>query len=198
MCREGWKARDYFDHIIVATYSGINGVLECLGIMPSLYKFQVVERPVVKLPQSMRDTSVVVIDGPFGCVDPLDETPLHVLGHVRMTVHAENTGYYPEIPEHLAPLIDGGIVDATGVSKIAQVVDSLASYVPPVAKSVYIGSSFVVRAVLANVEATDERPTLVSRVDEQVVTIFSGKLGTAVRAAQQALALIEMREVVAA
>ena len=56
----------------------------------------------------------------------------------------------------------------------------------------------MVRAVLAHQEATDRRPTLVRRHDEQLVSVFSGKLGTAVRAAREALQAIEAREMVAA
>jgi hypothetical protein len=43
---------------------------------------------------------------------------------------------------------------------------------------------FSVRAVLPNVDATDERPTLVER-DGNVVSILSGKICTAVTAARQ-------------
>ncbi len=56
----------------------------------------------------------------------------------------------------------------------------------------------VLRAVLGHEERTDRRPTLVRRHDEQVVSIFSGKLGTAVLAAKEVLAAIDQRERVAA
>jgi hypothetical protein len=192
---QSFPVGETFDKIVVATYSGLNDALGGLGDEPREYKFQVVERPVVLLPEAMRDKSVVVIDGPFGCVDPLDETPLHVLGHVQHTVHAENTGCTPDIPEHLAPLIDKGIIRNGRVTNVLPVINSLVHHVPLLSEAVYIGSSFVVRAVLAHVEATDERPTLVTRVDDQVISVFSGKLGTAVRAAQDVLGLLEERDV---
>jgi hypothetical protein len=184
-------ARRRYDHIVVATYSGLNDSLMALGYEPEVYKFQVVERPQVLLPKGFRDTSIVVIDGPFGCLDPLDDSPHHVLGHVVHTVHAANTGHRPNIPGHLLPLIDRGLVRNSCVTHIDKVVEDLARYIPGVREAVYVGSSFVVRAVLANQEATDARPTLVKRIGPQVVMIFSGKLGTAVRAAQDVLGLIE-------
>jgi hypothetical protein len=49
---------------------------------------------------------------------------------------------------------------------------------------------FTVRAVLAGQEATDARPTLVGQVDDKVIRIFSGKLGTAVAAAREAAAML--------
>jgi FAD dependent oxidoreductase len=185
--------RRRFDQIVVATYASLNGALADLGLPPQTYKFQVVERPVVRLPAAFRDTSIVVVDGPFGCVDPLDETGLHVLGHVVHTIHAANTGYQAIVPEGLAPLIDQGLIRNPPVTRVREVVDDLARWIPGVAEAVYMGSSFVVRAVLAHQEASDRRPTIVRRHDEQVISVLSGKLGTAVRAGRDILAIIENR-----
>lgn len=190
--------RSTFDKIIVATYAGLNSVLDELGCTPSPYKYQVVERPVVLLPESFTDTSVVVIDGPFGCLDPMDESPLHVLGHVTETVHAETTGYQPYVPDAFTPLINAGLIRNPLVSNVSRVIEELARYIPGVEQAVYIGSSFTVRAHLAHQEATDARPTLVQARDEQVMTIFSGKLGTAVRAAREAVDLLAQEKVLAA
>lgn len=187
-----------FDAIVVAAYSGLNDALEPLGCAPRPYKFQVVERPVALLPASLRDASVVAIDGPFGCIDPLDGTPLHILGHVVHTVHASNTGNYPEIPLHLRGVIDRGLIRNPEFTRFKSVMYDLAQYMPGLKQAIHVGSSYTVRAVLAHEEATDRRPTLVTRHDDQVVSVFSGKLGTAVKAAQDVLSLIEAREKVAA
>ena len=178
--------RQHFDQIIVACYAGMNRVLTELGFVPQAYKYQVVERPIALLPPSFRDTSIVVVDGPFGCIDPLDDTPLHVLGHVVHTIHAETTGAWPAIPKHLTNLIDKGFVSDPPVTRFREVVDDLARFIPGIGEARYVGSSFTLRAVLANVERTDERPTITERLDAQVTRIFSGKLGTCVTAAQAA------------
>lgn len=179
-----------FDKIVVAAYADTNGTLEDLGCATQTYKFQVVEKPVVMLPPSFEGVSIVVVDGPFGCVDPMDDTPLHVLGHVRHTVHAENVGAAPDIPSHLRAMLHNGIIRTPRPTRFGEVVEDLRRYVPGVAKAFHVGSVFVLRAVLAHQEATDCRPTLVEPIDHQVVKIFSGKLGTAVRAARDALELI--------
>ena len=190
--------RHRFDHVVVAAYAGLNETLVQLGCPVSAYRFQVVERPVVLLPDRFRETSIVVVDGPFGCVDPLDDTPLHVLGHVVHTIHASNTGIWPNVPDHLASLIDQGVIRNPPWSRFEKVVDDLACYIPGIEDAVHIGSSFVVRSVLAHQEVTDARPTLVQRIDRQVVKVFSGKLGTAVRAAEDVVAAIGGREAMAA
>lgn len=181
--------RRHYDRIVVAAYAGLNQVLGELGCAQSEYKFQVVERPVVQLPDCFKDTSIVVIDGPFGCVDPLDDSPHHVVGHVTRTIHAENVGLAPIVPDYVKPLLETGGRPAW--SRFREVVEDLAKYIPGLSEAVHIRSSFVVRAVLAHQEATDARPTLVEKMDDQVIKVFSGKLGTAVRAAEDVLAIIE-------
>ena len=194
--------RQRYDRIVVATYANLNGVLFQLGdLPPQLYRFQVVERPVAFLPSDFQQTSMVIIDGPFGCLDPLDNSSMHVLGHVTETVHATTTGYMPHVPVELALYTGLGLLPATDiahVTRFTRVRDSLAQFLPGVAKAEHLGSSFVVRAVLANHEATDARPTLVERLDNQVVRIFSGKLGTACRAGQEVVDMVEHIKVMAA
>lgn len=173
-----------FDRIIVATYARLNQVLADLGCEQQEHKFQVVEKPIMRLPENFRDTSIVVIDGPFGCLDPLDASPYHVLGHVRKSIHAENVGYRAVVPEHLASFLDMGSV-STRHTRAQEMAEDLARYVPGVEAAQHLGSAFTVRAVLAHQESTDQRPSIVKWHDDQVCSIFSGKLGTAVVTARQ-------------
>jgi hypothetical protein len=182
--RIGTRLRGSFDRIIIASYARLNECLTAFGCATQEYKFQVVEKPIVRLPESFRDTSIVVIDGPFGCLDPLDATPYHVLGHVRNSIHAENVGYRAVVPEHLASFLDMGSV-STRHTRVKEMAEDLARYVPGVEAAQHLGSAFTVRAVLAHQESTDQRPSIVRWHDEQICSIFSGKLGTCVATAQQ-------------
>ena len=49
----------------------------------------------------------------------------------------------------------------------------------------HIGSMFTIRTVLADRDHDDARPTLVRQEAHNVYTIFSGKIGTCVEAANQ-------------
>lgn len=187
-----------FDQVVVAAYAGTNRVLRALGLPPSEYKFQVVEKPIAALDPELTATSIVVMD--VGCIDPHQATDAHALGHVSETIHAENVGTDPEIPEHLRPLIERGVIrhwDGFDVSRIQRTIDSLGMYVPAVHHVEYRGSMYCVRAVLAGQEATDARPSLVTRLNDRVIRIFSGKLGTAVEAAKQVVAMVERQRAVA-
>lgn len=190
--RNASKLRREHDLIVIAAYARGNHVGELFGGRETECKFQVVEKPVVRLPGQFRDTSIVVVDGPFGCVDPMDGTEYHVLGHVVHTIHASNTGRKADIPPHLEPLLDSRMTH-TPHTRVKAVIDDLARYIPGIEAADHAGSIFTVRAVLAGQEASDARPTLVERVGEDVVKIFSGKLGTACAAANAALAMVGER-----
>ena len=57
-------------------------------------------------------------------------------------------------------------------------------------KSEHIGSMFTFRTVLPNREKDDARPTLVEKIDDNMFSIFSGKMGTCVNAAEEILEYI--------
>lgn len=188
--------RQRYDRIIIAAYAGTNFARERLDIQPQRFKYQVVEKPIVRLPSEFVDFSLVVIDGPFGCIDPHLVSDLHALGHVTETVHAENVGTAPDIPAELAPLIEAGVLRTyEGIvdkySRVDRVLEAMSVYVPTIKESKHVGSMFTVRALLPDMEETDARPTVVERLDDQVIQIFSGKLGTAVKAAEMAVGMLE-------
>lgn len=190
--------RKDFDQIVVATYSSLNETLWELGCAPLELKFQVVEKAVVLMPPRFRDTSVVVIDGQFGCIDPLDDTPLHVVGHVTEAVHWEGIGYRAEIPADLIDILDRGLLRKPRVTGFGRMQEELAAFVSSIKEAEHIGSMFTVRAVLANREETDARPTLLQAHDQQVMSVFSGKLGTSVTAAMCIAASMPVTKRVAA
>jgi hypothetical protein len=194
--------RDRFDQIIIATYAGLNQTLAEFGLPAQRYRYQVVERPIAFLSPNFEQTSMVIIDGPdFGCIDPLDNSSMHVLGHVTETIHAENTGAGPLVPYEMIHLVGRGllpVIEIADVTRFETVRDSLAKHLHSLASAEHLGSSFCIRAVLADQEATDARPTRVDRLDDQVIRIFSGKLGCACKAAAEVVDTVEHAKVMAA
>lgn len=156
-------------------------------------RFEVTEVAVVGLPRAYAGQSYVVLDGPFCCVDPLPGTHLHLLYDVQHSVHWANVGTTPEVPNHLAELVDAGRV-VTPHTHVEAMAETARRYFRRF-EAEYVGSMFTIRAVLPDVDDTDERPTLVER-DGSTVRVLSGKLDTAVTAARQVVNHI--REVVPA
>ena len=150
-------------------------------------RYEVCETALIRLGQHMAKLSFVVMDGPFVSLDP---TPAgtHMLYDVAHSVRAANVGDKPEIPEHLAPLIDRGVVH-TPHTQVEAMLGTARRFLRGVGMPEYCGSMFTVRAVLPDVDGTDERPTLVER-DGRVLRVLSGKICSAVKAAGDVLAAV--------
>lgn len=184
-------ALESYDFRVIAAYAAINTLLDGASDMRQPYQFEVCEKPVVRLPSVYRGHSVVVMDGPFMCVDPLGRSGLFVLGNVVHAIHHANTGLVPEVPPDLQPLIDAGVIPNLPVTKSPRFIDAAREFFADIERAEHVGSMFTVRAVLPGEDATDARPTLVRRTGERTVTVFSGKVGTCVEAARQVLHLLK-------
>jgi glycine/D-amino acid oxidase-like deaminating enzyme len=184
-------ALDAFDLVVVATYATLNELLGELGARQQPYQFEVVEKPVVRPPDSLRGRGIVVMDGPFMCIDPFGRTELSLMGHVVHAIHHTNVGELPEIPHDIAPLLNRGVIERPRPTAFARFVEEAATYVPDAARFEHVGSMYTVRTVLPGLDRTDARPTLVAHHSDRVVALFSGKIGTCVRAAEEVAELVE-------
>ena len=172
--------KDY-DYIVIATYAKINELLD----EPIQYQYEVVEKPVVKLPKQYENKSVVVMDGPFMCLDPYRDG-YHVLGHVEHAIHSTNVGDYPMVlNKHIVGYLNNGVIHNPKVTKINKFIEAGMEFFEDFDKLEHIGSMFTVRTVLAHRDHDDARPTIVTQEAHNVYTIFSGKIGTCVQAANE-------------
>lgn len=178
------------EYAVVATYAGINDLLDDHGALTERCKFELCEKPVARLPPSFRETSVVVMDGPFMCVDPYGRTGDFLLGNVVHAVHERSVGERFDVDERYEPYLDAGVVDPGPLSNFDAFVESGREFVPGLARAEHVGSLFTVRTVLAGVEDTDERPTLVDR-EGNVFRLLSGKIAACVPAAREVVERID-------
>jgi len=68
---------------------------------------------------------------------------------------------------------------------------SASEFIPDITKAKHIGSMFTIRTVLPNLEKTDARPTIVNKISKNVITIFSGKIGNCLEAANMVANIID-------
>ena len=181
---------DDYDLSVMATYSDLNLLG---GDQTTEYQYEVCEKPVVRLPPEYAGRSVVIMDGPFMCVDPFPGTDFHVLGNVVHAIHSRNVGHYPQIPDHVRNLLDSGVVLPPKTTRIDRFIASASEFFRGFERAEHVGSMFTVRAVLPAVEDTDARPTIIRQIDDRTLSIFSGKIDTCVRAARDIGDLVDMR-----
>lgn len=176
-----------FDVAVIATYSQINQLLD----EKKEYQFEVCEKPVVKLPKIFENLSVVVMDGPFMCLDPYVNDS-HVLGNVVHAIHETNIGTKPIVSEELKPYLNKGLIRNPKITNIDKFIESGKKYFGDEFEDLeHIGSMYTIRTVLSNREQDDSRPTLVEKVNDNVYTLFSGKIDTCVDAANQLIQRIQ-------
>jgi hypothetical protein len=176
------KDMSEFDIVINCTYANINYLLSSEDRLK--YKFEVCEKIAVEMPKDMKNKSIVVMDGPFMCVDPYGRTGLSLLGNVVHAIHHTNTGHFPTIPVVMFKDLDNGLVLKPKISNYSKFIETGKSYIPSLVKAKYKGSMYTVRAVLPNMEKTDGRPTIVSNTGNKIINVFSGKIDTCVRASK--------------
>ena len=181
---------DKFDKIIICTYANLNELLNKFPDSQHDYQFELCEKPVVKLPKSFKNKSIVIMDGPFMCIDPLANTDLHLLCNVQHEIHQTNVGKFHEIQKEYEHLLDNGIIKNPSHSNYDKFIKSTIKFFPEIKDAQYIGSMFTIRAVPPRVDDTDERPTLVTKINEKFISIFSGKITTCVDAARQVKEMI--------
>lgn len=184
---------DTYDFVVVATYANMNSALRGRSGAHREYQYEVCEKIVVTIPDSLKDTSIVVMDGPFMCFDPLGDTGYAVMGHVEHAVHHRSVGQAPEIPDQFLPLMNRGIIEHPQISNAEKFLSDAARYIPALKDAKHVGSMFTIRTVLPRVDHTDERPTIVTSIDDRVFSIYSGKIGNSVKAARAVVGFVTER-----
>ncbi len=173
-----------FDTIVTATYSNINEYLSD----KTKYQFELCEKPVVKLPSQYKNKSIVIMDGPFMCLDPYGSTDYHVLGNVVHAIHETYIGTEPIVKNDLLKsYINNGIIKNPLVTNINKFIETGKKFFDGFEELEHIGSMYTIRTVLTNREHDDARPTLVDNPKKGLYTLFSGKIDTCVDASYSLL-----------
>lgn len=177
------------DFTIIATYANLND----WRVDKREYQYELCEKPILRLPHAYRRKSIVIMDGPFMCIDPLGDSDLHVMGNVVHAIHHSNIGYTPIIPDGYENLLNKGVIINPSITNIDKFIDSARHFFPDIDKAQYIGSMYTIRTVLPYREKDDARPTLVEWIGDNRMTVLSGKICTCINAAKTAFKCIEDR-----
>ena len=124
------------------------------------------------------------MDGPFMCFDPYSDTEYHLGGNVVHAIHIRNIGEKPEIPSVYKKYLNKGIIKNPKYTNVDRFIESSKKFFPEIEQSKHLGSMYTIRTVLPNMDNTDERPTIVDKQGNNI-TLFSGKIGNCVEAANK-------------
>lgn len=174
-----------YEYTVHATYSSLNDLTN----KKQNYQFELCEKPLFKLPPQYKNKSLVIMDGPFMCFDPFANTEYHLGGNVVHAIHVRNIGEKPEIPPAYKKYLNKGIIKKPKYTNVNRFIESAKKYFPDIESAEHLGSMYTIRTVLPNKDNTDERPTIVSKQNNNFI-LFSGKIGNCVEAANKIEELI--------
>ena len=169
-----------YDVVVIATYAKLNDLLD----EKKWYQYELCEKPVVKLPKKYKGKSIVIMDGPFMCLDPYGDEN-HVLGNVKHAIHCWNNGTEAFWPHEYTEYLNKGVIKNPKHTKIDKFIETGKKFFKDFDKLKHIGSMYTIRTVLANRDHDDARPTLVNHEGGNVYSLFSGKIDTCVDSANE-------------
>ena len=178
---------------MLATYANINQYLS----KKQDYQFELCEKPVVKLSDKYSNKSIVVMDGPFMCLDPYGDTGYHVLGNVVHAIHETNIGPKPIVKSKtLRKYLNDGVIKNPKVTNIEKFIETGMKFFEDFDKLEHIGSMYTFRTVLRDREHDDARPTLVrkEKAPYNMYSLFSGKITTCVDATNELIKLVNQEK----
>ena len=178
-----------FDVVVIATYAKLNQLLD----NKKEYQFEVCEKPVVRLPRKYRGKSIVIMDGPFMCLDPYGQRN-HVLGNVVHAIHETNVGEEPIVSDELKQYLNKGVVEKPKHTNIDKFIETGKIFFEDFHKLKHIGSMYTIRTVLKNRDHDDARPTLVNHEGGNVYSLFSGKIDTCVDSANELIRMLNEQD----
>ncbi|MGH9715990.1 MAG: FAD-dependent oxidoreductase [Candidatus Acidiferrales bacterium] len=168
--------RDY-DFVVWATY----------GMAPSkaifeFAKFQVAEKILIELPPELRQTGLVIIDGPFTAFDPYGVSQQSLFGSAKNTNHWTSTDPDEQVPERYRPLMNSPEWTKVAFTNFEAMRRDATLAVPASCEALYLGSRFTIRVVEDS--SQDRRILHVREGAPGEFHIFSGKVVSAVKAAR--------------
>ena len=182
-----------YDLVVIATYSLNNTLLNKYPSAKKNYQFELCEKLVLKLPEKFNNKSVVIIDGPFMCIDPFGSTGYFVMGNVEHAIHKRMIGLVPEIPDEFKPLLNKGVIKNPPITNFPKFIESAKEFFPGIEEAEHIGSMYTIRTVPPYREHDDSRPTIIEQIDEKTIVVFSGKIPTCIDVAEQILEIAKKK-----
>jgi hypothetical protein len=169
-----------YKYLINSTYSNISDVLNNLGYKPLKSKYQLCVLPILELNHNIQPFGITIMDGPFCSLMPKGfEKNKYILYHVKESVIQEHIGYEKPIWLPIKNLVEFSIMENSK------------KYFPIINDMSLIDSWITTRLILPEHEFDDARPTFIEQNDDNVFTIFSGKLTTCVESSKELIKFIK-------
>lgn len=170
--------RGDYDWVICATY----GLGPSSGMFRSA-KYQVAEKILVEMPETLRGVALVVVDGPFTAFDPYGNSGNSQFGSAKNTNHWTTNDPHEAIPEPYRNILNRPHFEPVAFTRFEAMRADAVLSVPLAKDAVYLGSRFTIRVVEDNPKE-DRRTLYLQESSPGEIHIFSGKVVSAAKAAR--------------
>lgn len=184
--------------VLNATYASVNQIIDMVYPDETFnIKYELCEIILCKPSDTLRDTGITIMDGPFFSIMPFGKTGLHSLTSVTFTPHKTSYGTKPEFPCQMEDNNNGDknrYQCTTGrlgnCNECSRKPESAWPYMSHLADKylreeyqyTYDRSLFSMKPILKNSEVDDSRPTAIRRHGDGTgpvfISVLSGKINT--------------------
>ncbi len=172
--------------LINATYASVNQILQMVDKTPFEIKYELCEIILCSVSESLKDTGLTVMDGPFFSIMPFGSTGLHSLTAVTFTPHITSNGPLPGFscqkgtdcsPKQLSNCNSCPHKPESAWPYMSRLFEK---YVRPQYSCTYEKSLFSMKPILRASEIDDSRPTVIRTDDDtpKLLSVLSGKINT--------------------
>ncbi len=175
------NTEEEFDFVINATYTNFNKFNKWFGLPQKKALYELVELLEIELPIKEK-LGLSIFDGQFSSLMPRAEEGRFTLAHIKEEIINDF------VSDNLDPEIMLSQNRRTNKENILKA--SIADF-PILKEAKIIRSIYTIRAVKANVDDTDERPSEITNHGNGLFSIFSGKVVTCVDVAERISSMIE-------
>ena len=172
-----------YHKIIVATYFNNNDVLKNLGVKVQKLKpkkYELVEKIIVKLPQSLNNISLVILDGNFLNFDPVVGSKYHYLSVVKPAKIQIMKGKFPNFSNSNKKYLYKELIKNKNPKNFRKFIKISKKFVPSISRAKYIGSFYTVRCVDITKNDHIRNNDVKFYKKKKIISIISGKWNTCV------------------
>lgn len=185
--------------VINATYASLNEVNQMFGSEQFNITYELCEVAICKMPCQLQNIGVTIMDGPFFSFMPFGNTEYHTLTSVRHTPHYSSceSKQFPCMAGHkncsLLNLSNCNKCLHRPISAYNSMLNIYKKYIKdsliPISHE---SSMYAIKAIMSNLESTDDRETLIKIDDRMFSSVLSGKFFTFYEMNEYLLKLISM------
>lgn len=181
-------------YVLNATYASVNQIIDKVeGISKELFgiKYELCEIILCNPSDTLRDTGITVMDGPFFSIMPFGKTGLHSLTAVTFTPHVTSYDAKPSFSCQRSTIESGAACTPDNLGNCSecphkpdsawQYMSHLADkYLKPEYAYSYVQSLYSMKPILKSSEVDDSRPTAIKVMSREpiFISVLSGKINT--------------------